>query len=70
MEIRKELPFECCENCGEFILDVGEETTHLYGDGKEIGSRLVLYVRCKNARKCIHLNRNLYRLVDQYDTDT
>lgn len=62
MDIRKQLPFECCENCGEFILDVQEETTHLYADNDLVSSNLTLFVRCKNAAKCIHLNRNMHNM--------
>lgn len=48
MIIEKTLPFDECENCKDFIMDVNEQTMS-YADG---GSHLVLMVRCKNANKC------------------
>ena len=58
MDIEKRLPFDCCENCGEFILHT-EQRTLWYGDG---GSHLVLTVSCKNEEKCKHLKQNLNKL--------
>ena len=58
MDIVKQLPFDVCENCGEFILAC--DTKQLwYGDG---GTHLALTVRCKNAEKCQQLKRNLHKL--------
>jgi len=58
MDIVKQLPFDVCENCGEFILDVKQQEL-FYGDG---GHHLALTVRCKNAGKCQQLKRNLKKL--------
>ena len=60
MDIVKRLPFDVCENCGEFVLDVSSQTMW-YGDG---GSHLLLTVRCKNAEKCKRLRKNLNRMGD------
>lgn len=58
MDIVKQLPFDVCENCGEFVLDVKQDVLW-YGDG---GSHLALTVRCKNAGKCKQLKQNLKKL--------
>ena len=58
MDIVKQLPFDVCENCGEFILSVDQQQLW-YGDG---GSHLAITVRCKNAGKCKQLKRNLKKL--------
>lgn len=55
MEIEKQLPFDICENCDEFILET-EQKTLWYGDG---GSHLVLTVSCKNEEKCKRLREHL-----------
>ena len=60
MVIEKRLPFDLCENCQEFILDVNQQYI-FYGDG---GSHLVLTVECRNAEKCRQLKKNLERTGD------
>ena len=55
MDIVKELPFDICENCGEFILDIEQKTLWDYQDN----SRLMLTVKCKNEKKCKRLKENL-----------
>lgn len=61
MEIEKRLPFECCENCGEFILKVQERTLFYSNKGSTVG----ITVSCKNEGKCKHLKENLKRIGDQ-----
>ena len=66
MDIVKQLPFDVCENCPEFLLSV-EQKTLWYGDD---GSHLVLTVQCKHSEKCKHLKRNLNILEDhRYDSN-
>ena len=55
MDIEKNLPFDICENCSEFILDIEQKTLWDWKDN----SRLVLTVRCKNAEKCKRLQNHL-----------
>jgi hypothetical protein len=66
MDIRKELPFDVCDNCPEFVLSVDQQTLW-YGDG---GSHLVLTIHCKNDAICNHLKTNLNRLENQHECDS
>jgi len=54
MEIRQSLPFQCCEDCKDFILNVEEQT--IFGDGR-IAMR-ILYVSCKNENLCRRLEQH------------
>lgn len=54
MDIRKDFPFEHCDNCPEFILSVNEEV--LFYDFQ--GSTRVLTIRCKNEGLCRRLENN------------
>lgn len=56
MIIEKRLPFECCEKCEDFILDVNEQTI-FYGEN----SIRVLTVECKNESLCRRLDANRKR---------
>ena len=58
MEIRKDLPFECCENCDDFILHSEEQV--IYSPVKGCAER-ILTVQCKNESLCIRLEGNRQR---------
>lgn len=51
MEIRTDLPFDNCDSCPEFILDVDEQV--IFADNN-VGLR-VLNVRCRNENLCRRL---------------
>ena len=51
MTINKDLPFDLCENCDQFVLDVNEQV--LFGDGQFLTR--TLNVGCKNAWLCKQL---------------
>ena len=55
MTIKQYLPFDVCNKCPEFILDVSEQVL-FHGLA---GTERVLTVRCKNAGKCKQLKKNL-----------
>lgn len=55
MEIKKDLPFECCENCPEFILDTREQV--IFSVSKP--SLRILTVSCKNKLLCKRLKENI-----------
>lgn len=55
MDIRKSLPFDCCENCDEFILKVDEQA--IFTEDRRIET--IINVRCKNERICEHLKKAL-----------
>lgn len=61
MDIIKELPFEFCDSCSEFILDVNEKTLY-YTDFSGTSSHIAITVRCKNEGKCKQLKHNLHKL--------
>ena len=61
MRIEKDFPFDICENCNEFIMDVEEKVLFF---GME-GSERVLIVRCKHSGKCKRLIKNLERNEDK-----
>jgi len=50
MTIEKSLPFECCEECKEFVLSVNEQAIF----NKEIQTRKIV-VKCKNEWLCQQL---------------
>ena len=57
MRIEENLPFDICDSCTEFILDVDEQVL-FYGMN---GSERVITVKCKHAGKCKRLIKNLER---------
>lgn len=55
MVIEKNLPFECCENCDKFVVDV-EEQDFLSADGHITRK---LFVGCKCAWLCKQLKNQI-----------
>ena len=55
MEIKKDLPFESCENCCECILDVNEQTLFAYGQS----CQKVIRIGCKNEKLCKRLKEKM-----------
>jgi hypothetical protein len=58
MEIRETLPFDFCNQCKEFILDV-DETTVYADDGIMVR---ILAVSCKHRGLCEKLKENIERV--------
>lgn len=57
MDIKKELPFDQCETCSDFILKVREE--FIYSEDHHITKLLI--VCCKNESLCRRLDTNRKR---------
>lgn len=56
MLIKKSLPYDFCENCGEFVLKVDDQRMF----SPDIGcTERVITVYCRNSGKCKHLKKNL-----------
>lgn len=55
MTIEKNLPFDFCENCEDFILHVEEQV--LFADERQFGRTLT--VSCKNESRCKKLREHL-----------
>lgn len=55
MVIEKNLPFECCETCENFIVDAEEQV--IFAEGQL--SIRVLTVGCKNAWLCKQLKKQI-----------
>ena len=55
MEIKKDLPFEFCDNCPEFILDAHEQVIF----SANIPSLRILTVSCHNKHLCKMLKENI-----------
>lgn len=55
MEIRKDLPFNHCDNCSQFVVDVDEQI--VFNDNKP--SVRVLTVGCKNEWLCKQLKEEI-----------
>ena len=60
MQITTKLPFDCCENCSEFVLKVDDNFIHL-SNGYNCRE---ITVRCKNAGKCKHPRKKLTKKGD------
>ena len=60
MTIKENLPFEQCQNCEHFVLDVNEQV--IFSNGL---SERILMVGCKNAWLCKQLSENLNKDGDQ-----
>lgn len=60
MNIEKKLPFESCDSCEEFILDVHDQ---VYFSQKH--TQRIITVKCKNERICRKLKNNLKKMEDQ-----
>ena len=55
MDIRKCLPFDCCENCEKFILKVNEQA--IFTEDRRIEN--VIGIHCKNEKICKRLKQEL-----------
>ena len=62
MKIEQHLPFECCNDCPEFILDVNEQ---VYFSMEH--TMRIIKVGCKNERICFKLKKNLIKMGDKKD---
>ena len=60
MKIIQSLPFDVCENCTEFVMDVKEQT---YFSSCE--SQRIITVKCKHERKCKELKENLKKMEEK-----
>lgn len=53
MEIKRELPFDECDKCGNFIMDVRGRVAR-----RREGTTMELVVRCRNMGKCKFLQKD------------
>ena len=58
MDIKQRLPFEHCETCPQFLLDVDEQAIFMNGQTTRF-----LEVKCKNEWLCRQLEKHLSEVI-------